>query len=164
MPVRENWNELKEPRQGITLHYDASSSDAGAVAWFSHPECKVSYNFLVLDDGRVVPIAPRAKRAWHMGSCRPHDPSWLNYKDANSAFYGVAIAANHKDTATEAQVAAVVRIIKGLFIEHGWPLTDAYRITSHHLEAWPRGRKIDVARPGGGWVLDLDEVRRRVAG
>lgn len=161
--IKPNWENLRERRIGVLLHYDESGSDAGAVAWFSHPDCKVSYNWLVLDDGTQVDLAPRDKAAWHAGKCQPSDPARMPYKHANSAFYGVSLAANHKDTATEAQVATVVRIIKGLFIEHGWPLTDAFRITSHHLEAWPRGRKIDVARPGGGWVLDLGEVRRRVA-
>lgn len=164
MTIRPNWNARTEPPIGVLLHYDESASDAGALAWFHDPRCQVSYHYLVRDDGTVHEIAPRGKRAWHAGACRPSDPVRMSYRDANSAFYGVAIAANHKDTATEAQVASVVRIIKALFLENGWPFTEVWRISSHHLEAWPRGRKVDVQRPGGGWVLDLHEVRRKVAG
>src|SRR5262245_2136016 len=75
----KNFNELKEPRRGVMLHYDDSSSDAGAVAWFTDPECQVSYNYLVLDDGSYVPIVPEGKRAWHAGVCKTSNSARLPY-------------------------------------------------------------------------------------
>ena len=58
-------DDLREPRLGVMLHYDDSSNDASAVAWFTDSACRVSYDILVLADGTYVPIVPREKRAWH---------------------------------------------------------------------------------------------------
>ena len=52
------YGRLKEPRRGVMLHYDASTSDAGSRMWFKDPRCRVSYNYLVLDNGDYVVIAP----------------------------------------------------------------------------------------------------------
>ena len=98
--LNEQYGKLREDRQGIVLHYDGSGSDAGSMAWFRAPECKVSYNLLVLDDGSYVRIAPDSARAWHAGRCRPSDPSRIRYSDANSAFYGIAIASSGKHDVT----------------------------------------------------------------
>lgn len=143
-----NWNRLREPRLGVMLHYDDSASDPGAVEWLTRdPRCRVSYNWLVLDDGTVVEIAPANARAWHAGVCRPSDPQRLRYRDANSAFYGIAIAASGRDTATAAQFDAVQRLVVDLFRRHGWSFAEPWRVTTHRREAWPRGRKIDIEGP-----------------
>jgi N-acetyl-anhydromuramyl-L-alanine amidase AmpD len=172
-----NFNDLKEPRLGVMLHYDDSSNDSSAVEWFTDPECKVSYNVLVLDDGSFVPIVPPSKRAWHAGSCSTSDASRLAYRDANSAFLGVAVATNDKIPATAAQLDTVVWLVRSLFAEHGWPTDQTWRIVGHDTEAiWStapdvpaglrgkRGRKIDPTgthpdRP----ILSVDAVRARVA-
>jgi N-acetylmuramoyl-L-alanine amidase len=126
------------------LHYDASMSDAGAVAWLTKdPRCKVSYNWLVLDDGRIVEVAPMGKRAWHAGVCRSSDPKRLPYTDANSAFFGIAIAATDGQRATPAQVTTVAQIVQDCFASQGWTLSETWRIVGHSSEAWPRGRKHD---------------------
>lgn len=139
-----NWGTLREPRKGVMLHYDGSASDAGAVAWLrDDPRCKVSYNKLMLDNGEVVQIAPDDKRAWHAGVCKPSAPR-LPYTDANSAFYGVAIAAKPGDAVPLTQYGTLIRIVVEYFQKHGWPLSETWRLTSHHLEAWPRGRKADI--------------------
>lgn len=149
-----NWNELREPRQGVMLHYDGSASDRGAIAWLLHdPLCKVSYNKLVLDNGSVVQIAPDDKRAWHAGVCRPSDER-LAYRDANSAFYGLCMAAKPGDPFYEPQKGTMIRLVVGYFQRHGWPLSESWRLTSHHLEAWPRGRKVDI-NP----LWDINEAR-----
>lgn len=161
-----NWGKkLGEPRQGVMLHYDDSGSDAGGVAWLTHdPRCHVSYNYLVMDRGDVVEIAPPSCRAWHAGVCRPSDPR-LQYKDANSAFYGVAIAAKAGDQVTVQQLGAVVTLCRQLAHVHGWDLArEPWRLTGHNLEAWPRGRKIDPAGPDPAHpVLDLAHVRQLAA-
>lgn len=150
-------SKIYEPRQGIILHYDASSNDAGAVAWFSDPRCEVSYQFLVTDDGVAHRIAPDDARAYHAGVCQRSKDA-PQYKDANSAFYGVSLAATAGDTCTPAAFRTVVRLCVGYFHKHGWGAAEVNRITSHSAEAWPRGRKHD---PDG--VLDVGEVRREVA-
>jgi N-acetyl-anhydromuramyl-L-alanine amidase AmpD len=143
-----NWNKRTERRIGIMVHYDASTSDAGAVAWLTRdPRCKVSYNDIVLDDGRTVAVAPRQARAYHAGVCRSSDPQRLPYKDANSAFYGVAIAAGAGDVVTDAQFHTVCRLCATLFRAEGWSLRETWRIVGHDSEAWPRGRKSDPTGP-----------------
>ena len=155
-----NWNALRGERKGVMLHYDDSSSDASGVEWLTRdPACKVSYNDLILDNGTEVSIAPRAARAWHAGVCEPSSDAWV-YDDANSAFYGVAVAAKAGDTVSPAQHAAVVAYCVRRFGEHGWAADDTWRITSHDLEAAPRGRKVDVGTGLQG--LTLQTVRAGV--
>ncbi len=156
-----NWNGLRGERQGVMLHYDDSSCDAGGVAWLTHdPACKVSYNDLILDDGTEVSIAPRTARAWHAGVCDPSDDQ-DDYDDANSAFYGVAVAAKAGDTIAPVQHEAVVQYCVRRFREHDWAASETWRITSHDREAWPRGRKVDVGEHLVG--LTLATVRAAVA-
>jgi hypothetical protein len=163
--VNANWGTLREKRIGIMLHYDASANDAGAVQWLKHdPRCQVSYTDIVLDNGTVISIAPRNRRAWHAGVCRSSDPR-LVYKDANSAFYGIAIAATAGDTATLAQKQAVDRVCEEIFAAEGWNVcSDAWRIVGHDTEAWPRGRKNDpIGSNPKHPVLSTFEIRGMVA-
>lgn len=153
------WGRLREPRGGVMLHYDASLSDASALEWLLFdPACKVSYTWLFLDDGTIVNVAPKRARAWHAGACRPS--SVLQYTDANSAFYGLAVAAKAGDHATPQQWRGVRDVSTGLFAEHRWPVSSVpWRLTDHAAEAWPRGRKVDT-----GAVLPLARMQRDVAG
>lgn len=165
MGDRKNWGPLREHRIGCMLHYDASASDAGAVTWLTKdPRCKVSYNWLVLDDGKLVEVAPADARAWHAGICKPSG-SPLAYQDANSAFYGIAIAATSGETATEAQETTVTRLVRSLFRKHTWDLAaDQWRLVGHDAEAWPRGRKIDPTGPDPKHpVLSVARIRAWVA-
>ena len=147
-------------RLGVMLHYDGSTSDRGALAWLQDPACKLGYNFLVWDDGTVWEIIPRALRAPHAGVTRSSDPARFPYPDngANSAFYGVALAATSGDKATPAAVAATADLCRQLAAVHGWPLdAPGSWITTHEAEAWVRGRKHD---PGA--VLPLDVLFRAI--
>jgi hypothetical protein len=155
------WNLLREPRIGVMLHFDHSASDHGAVEWLlADPDCKVSYNWLVLDDGTVRDIAPHNARAFHAGACRPSPtfkaggvfsraagrPDRDGYVDANSAFYGVALAASPGDTVPRVQRYAVRDLVAACFQANGWSYLDAdFRLTDHATEAWPRGRKVDLS-------------------
>ena len=157
-------SKLYEARVGIMLHFDGSASDAGAVAWMTQdPRCKVSYHRLVLDDGKVVEVAPWEARAWHAGVCKPSDPKRLPYKDANSALLGIAVAATDGQTVTEPQMQAVVKLCRAMFLKFTWPQTETWRIVGHDTEAWPRGRKhdptgSDPAKP----VLSVQAVREAI--
>lgn len=158
-----NWNKCRESRLGIVLHYDDSTSDAGALEWLlKDPRCHVSYNWIISDDGTLTAVAPEDARAWHAGVCRPSSAQ-LTYRDANSALYGIAIAASGKDHATPAQLDAVAALCRRLFAKHGWAHSETWRITTHSREAWPRGRKVDCegTRPHDP-VLDPDAIRRRL--
>jgi N-acetyl-anhydromuramyl-L-alanine amidase AmpD len=160
-----NWNDrLREPRVGICLHYDASTSDAGAVQWLTKdPRCHVSYNFLILDNGQRVTIAPVDARAWHAGICRSSDHRFP-YRDANSALWGISLAATAGETATLAAKQAMADLCRVLFKRQGWQLADVWRIVGHSTEAWPRGRKIDPEGPDPTRpVLSVAEIRGMVA-
>lgn len=163
VPFRENWDTLREPRIGVCLHYDASTTDRSAISWFTHPDCRVSYNFMVMDSGNIIPIAPMDRRAWHAGVCRSSDAR-LVYRDANSAFYGVSIAATQGDVATVEAKRNVAALCLTLFANEGWPITDVWRIVSHRQHAWPRGRKLDPEGPDLAHpVLNTNEIRGMVA-
>jgi N-acetyl-anhydromuramyl-L-alanine amidase AmpD len=152
------WGTRREERVGVMAHY-TGGTDASGLEWLLFdPRCQVSYNWLGLDDGTVVTVAPRDARAWHAGACRRS--KWAPaYTDANSAWYGYAIAAEPGDVVTEAALAMFVQTTAALFRSHGWTAADVgARITDHATEAWPRGRKVDT-----GAVLPLTLLRERVA-
>lgn len=161
-PKYKAWGKEKGVRQGVMLHYDGSKSDAGGLAWLEDDErVRVSYHYYVLDDGRVLQIAPPNSRSWHAGECKPSSPKFT-YSDGNNAFYGISIAATDGDTATMAQLESVVALCHYCFWLEGWNEADLWRITGHSAEAWPRGRKSDpegsnVANP----VLSVQHVRTR---
>ena len=131
-----------EPLQGVMLHYDDSSSDDSGVGWFKHKDCVNGYNDYVLDDGSYWELSAYGRAARHAGSCRPSS-SLFSYKSANSAFYGIAVAARSGEQATMPQLLTVAWITRIVFAREKWPLADLWRITGHEDEAWQRGRRAD---------------------
>lgn len=136
-----NWSALIGPRQGIMLHYSAGNF-AGSVAWCQDPASKVSYQAIVSQKGEVALIAPWTARAWHAGNCKSSDPR-LPYKDGNSAFEGIALAASPGETVTPEAFAEIVTMVKARFAAHAWPFSETWRVVGHNTEATPRGRKLD---------------------
>ena len=155
---------LRDKRVGVMVHYDGSASDRGAVSWFGHPDCEVSYQALVLDDGTWVQIAPEGARAWHAGVCRPSSPRF-SYSDGNSAFFGIAAATDTKHDVTTRQVLTLAWLVRRHFEREGWDLSETWRIMGHEDEAWPRGRRVD---PSGGSrdnpIISLPDLRSLVGG
>jgi N-acetyl-anhydromuramyl-L-alanine amidase AmpD len=164
---------LMAPRVGIMLHYDDSSRDDWALAWFSDPRCTNGYTWLVLDDGRVVELADPAMRTPHAGPCRT--------PQANSRYYGIAAATNGLVPATELQLAAIARLCAALCRHHHWvdtaPESTPTRMAGHDEQAiWTAaytsrralwgttGRKIDPTgrRADGRAIIALDAMRTRV--
>jgi len=157
-----NWNNPTGPRLGLMLHYTAGNF-AGSVAWCKDPASKVSYQAIVSQKGEVALIAPWTARAWHAGRCKSSDPR-LPYTDGNSAFEGIALAANPAanpgETVTPEAFAEIVRLCKERFAAHGWPLTETWRIVGHNTECEPRGRKQDPEGPDAAHpVLSVAAVR-----
>jgi N-acetyl-anhydromuramyl-L-alanine amidase AmpD len=146
-----NHNKVVEQRIGVMIHFDDSGTDASALQWFEDARCKVSYNYLVLDDGSYVVVAPEERRAWHAGYCKP-STAQLSYRDANSAFIGIAAATNDRVRATPEQHFTIAWLTREVFKRNGWDLSEGWRITGHeneavygpaHPRAGQRGRKID---------------------
>lgn len=164
---------LAAPRGGIMLHYDDSSRDDWALAWFGDPRCTNGYTWLVLDDGRVVELADPAMRTPHAGPCLT--------PRANSVYYGIAAATNGLVPATEGQLLSIVRLCVAVLRHHHW-VSDSIadlrpRVVGHDEQAiwtaaytgrrewWGRtGRKVDPTgrRGDGRAIVSVGEIRRRV--
>lgn len=154
-------NSVREGRVGVMIHFDASSSDRGAVQWFKDPRCNVSYQLLVLDDGSYVRIAPDNARAWHAGKCRP-SADRLTYSDGNSAFYGISVATNDRIEVTAVQMLTTAFLARRYFHLNGWdPQAEVWRVVGHDTEAWPRGRKTDPTGPDPkNPILSVENIRQ----
>jgi N-acetyl-anhydromuramyl-L-alanine amidase AmpD len=126
---------LMAPRGGIMLHYDDSSRDDWALAWFSDPRCTNGYTWLVLDDGRVVELADPAMRTPHAGPCRT--------PQANSRYYGIAAATNGLVPATELQLAAIARLCAALCRHHHWVDTAPESTPTRRRSGRPRTRRAE---------------------
>lgn len=141
-PAARCWGtDLREPRQGICLHYDGSSSDTSGLAWLTSPDVRASYHLLVMDDGSWARLAPLTARAWHVGVARPGGV--MQYRDANSALYGIAVLNSGVEAVSVRQLMTVGWLARRLYEREGWSPSEDWRITSHSAEAWPRGRKTD---------------------
>ena len=149
----------REPRIGVMIHYDASASDASAVSWLGDNTCRVSYNDLVVDDGTIHRNVSWDSRAWHAGVCRPSDER-LKYRDANSAFIGIAAATNPQHVATEAQRLSIAILCRNAFRTFGWQIDEMWRIVGHDTQGWPRNRKHDpTGKYPGLPIVDIDAIR-----
>lgn len=166
----KNSGEVVGKRQGVLIHFDDSTNDKWAVAWFRDPRCKVSYNRLYLDNGDIVSVCAMTRRAWHAGVCLT--------KDANSAYYGLSAATDARTPVAPLQFGAMMEDAARLFRHHGWGPSDVEtRLVGHDEQAifssantrnqalWGKlGRKIDPtgfdkAHP----IIDMDMARRILA-
>ncbi len=161
-----NAGKIIVPREGLMAHFDDSTEDKWAVAWFRDPACKVSYNRLYLDNGDVVSICSMMKRAYHAGLCLGGN--------ANSRYYGLSAATDPKHKVTDKQFESMVEDAVRIFRAHKWkPSEVTTRIVGHDEKAiygpentnikslWGKlGRKIDPTgldkkKP----VLDMERFR-----
>jgi N-acetyl-anhydromuramyl-L-alanine amidase AmpD len=134
----ENFGQLTIPRQGVMVHYDASSSDAGALQWFRDPAFRFSYNRVFLDDGRRVNLVAAPgdrssfhRAAYHAGVCRTQETPYPVHS-ANQAFYGLAITAAGGDVVKPPQYQALLEDVVAIFRVHRWPAREAAtRIVGH---------------------------------
>jgi AmpD protein len=99
-------------------------------------DLKVSAHFLVRRDGEVVQFVPVEKRAWHAGAS-----TWRGRPRCNDFSVGVELEGTDEDAFTDAQYAALERLVRELRRRH--PLADV----AAHSDVAP-GRKTD---PGAGF-------------
>lgn len=156
---------------GAMVHFDDSASDASGEGWFRSPDCKNGYNRYYLDDGSVVQLTPSMlEAARHAGRCQQ--------KNANSSFYGLAIAAKDGDVVKAPQWRSLVVDLVSLARFHGWrPENVAAWLFGHDEQAvfteaefpknpekWGKlGRKVDPTgtRPDRP-VLSMAQLRLEV--
>lgn len=163
-------------RMGVMWHYDASSSDKGALSWFASPGFKLSYNRAYTDSGRRVRLTPSIHHAaYHAGRCRTPPTS------ANAAFFGLAVTAGAGDQVTGPQFSAIVIDTAAIFRAMGWgsdPDSLQLRLVGHNEYAvfnakdnpgrptlWGKvGRKPDpIGADPNRPVLSLNSGRAAVA-
>ena len=80
----------------IVLHYTGLRTDdeaawradpgGEAIRWLCNPASEVSCHYVIEEDGRIVQLAPEARRAWHAGRSW-----WRGCADMNSCSIGVEI-------------------------------------------------------------------------
>ena len=70
---------------------------------------RVSSHYLVGDDGRIYQLVSDQDRAWHAGAGR-----WGTITDLNSASIGIEIDNDGHEPYTEAQIAALLRLLDDL--------------------------------------------------
>lgn len=144
----------REPRVGVMIHFDGSASDAGGLSWFKDPRAwNVGYHYYVLDDGSYYTLGPAGVpwseayrlRVYHAGRCRPSEKfeNRAPYRDANSAFVGIATAATDRDDQAPVVELALAAISYRVLVREGLDPVETWRATGHEDEAWPRGRKHD---------------------
>lgn len=117
---------------GVMVHFDDSASDRSGEGWFKDPDCKFGYNRYYLDNGDVVQLTPSmAEAAYHAGPCAT--------RNANSHYYGLAIAAKDGDTVTPKQLDTLVAdILRILAFHDEWgaePADRVARVVGHEEQA-----------------------------
>lgn len=102
-----------EPRRPviIVLHATEQGSAAQSLRTLqtANRGGKVSAHYLVGDDGRIYQLVADRERAWHAGG-----GSWGTISDLNSASIGIEIDNEVGEQYTEAQIAALLRLLEDL--------------------------------------------------
>ena len=101
----------------ILLHYTGMPTAEGALARLCDPAAEVSSHYLVMEDGRVLQLAPEARRAWHAGAGR-----WKEDSDLNSCSIGIEIVNQGHDgdlpPYPPAQIEAVIDLCADIIARH----------------------------------------------
>ena len=97
--------------QLIVLHYTEQDSVQRSLDTLRSANSKgpVSSHYLVGDDGRIYQLVADGDRAWHAGS-----GSWGTITDLNNASIGIEIDNDVGEAYTEAQIAALLRLLDDL--------------------------------------------------
>jgi N-acetylmuramoyl-L-alanine amidase len=75
-----------KPTTLIVMHYTASASLAGSVAWLCGPQAKASAHFVVDRDGRTAQLLDTDAVGWHAGQS-----SWGGQPGVNSFSVGIEL-------------------------------------------------------------------------
>ena len=58
------------PIDTLVIHYTASLSMEGTIAWFKNPDAQVSAHYVIGRDGRIVQMVNDNDVAWHAGASK----------------------------------------------------------------------------------------------
>ena len=127
----------------------------------------VSAHYLIGDDGRIYQLVADAERAWHAGG-----GSWGTITDLNSASIGIEIDNDGVEPYTDAQFAALVRLLDDLTTRLRIPKSQVIghadlaptrkvdpgahfpwqRLADAGFGRWPRGELVDPPAGFDPWI------------
>jgi N-acetylmuramoyl-L-alanine amidase len=106
---------FRASRQGhaislIVLHYTASLSIEGTLAWFANPAAKASAHYVIGRDGEVVQCVHEEAAAWHAGL----EALWQRLGFVNSRSVGIELVATATSGYTGPQLGALWTLLADL--------------------------------------------------
>jgi N-acetyl-anhydromuramyl-L-alanine amidase AmpD len=136
----------------VLVHATVSSAIGGTIAWLQNPKSKVSADYVIGKDGRIVRMVGPGRAAWHAGTC--------SYKgkvrsDYNHLSYGIELVNlnDGHDPYPEIQLEAMAFVIAHIQLE-----SPTVKLIRRHADvAFPLGRKSD---PAGLSIAKLYETVR----
>lgn len=128
-----NYNERRPTL--IVIHYTEQDSVAQSLRTLRTRNSggRVSAHYLIGDDGALYQLVSDEHRAWHAGA-----GSWGTISNVNSASIGIELDNDGREPFSDAQIAALLRLLDDLCTRHGIPRT---HVIGHADMAPPR--KID---------------------
>jgi len=145
----DNYGGINRGRRYIILHANGASTES-SINWFKDPDARVSYHYLVTQDGVIFQFVDEGKRAWHAGVSR-----WQDDSDLNDLSVGIAVESvdGTESDLTALQINTLRTLIIDIAERHGIP-------TAHvlaHKEVSP-GRKVDPIH------INMPEMRKSLDG
>ena len=140
------------PISSLVLHYTGMQTGESALALLCNPRSEVSAHYVVEEDGRVLQLVPKSRRAWHAGIS-----FWAGETDMNSASIGIEIVhPGYLDPRPypAAQIEATAMLARDICQRHA---ISAERVLAHSDIA--PGRKRDP-----GEFFPWEELARRGVG
>lgn len=106
---RPSPNHNPRSAQLIVLHQTEMKSARAALLTLRtrNAQGRVSAHYLIGSDGRLYQLVAEDARAWHAGASR-----WAGLQDLNSASIGIELDNDGESPFTDAQVAALLRLLE----------------------------------------------------
>lgn len=145
-----NHSKRSGPIRCITLHADASPSEAATISWVQNPKSQVSYHVLIGRDGSFFRFVEDNRSAWANGKS-----AWRGITATNSASLTVAVSnrQDKKEPITDAQFHSLRVLVEEWRLKY--PQIEA--VTTHKRIARPVGRKADPEK-APNWTVDIERM------
>lgn len=130
---------------------------AGALNWCLNPSSKVSYHFLIKEDGQIYKLVDTKNTAWHAGQAVK--PTWQGHtigRNPNLETIGIAFAGFAATGPSLAQILAIRELILEYSAIHRIPI-DRKNIIGHNeirADKICPGSKISL--DGLAWLCRLE--------
>ena len=72
----------------IILHYTGMKKESEAIKKLCHSKSKVSSNYFIQDNGKIICLVPELYKAWHAGRSNWKGITALNSYSVGISFYG----------------------------------------------------------------------------